>query len=187
VALVILPLPTSFIRLPSFSSHPLNRAPTTSHTRTLLLILLLTPSLPLDLQTHTHTRLLVCLFFFQRTKLFEHFVSIGFSIETVTTQWFLSLFLNLTPTETCLRILDSFFADGTTAFFAASIGIVVSCEEDLLQVSDFDEAFVCLQQAAARAYDPDAILKVGFAELGSFSFEKLLRLRTEAYQGMLSW
>eukprot|EP01102_Stenamoeba_stenopodia_P001974 TRINITY_DN11782_c0_g1_i1.p1 TRINITY_DN11782_c0_g1~~TRINITY_DN11782_c0_g1_i1.p1 ORF type:complete len:712 (-),score=151.23 TRINITY_DN11782_c0_g1_i1:216-2351(-) len=115
-------------------------------------------------------------------KLFDHMVEIDFSISTICSQWFLSMFINFVPIETVFRIFDAFFSEGVIAFFAATLSILKECEEELLAVQDFDECFSILQHTALNYYDYDSILKVGFGVLGSLSLEKLEELREDAYE-----
>ena len=61
----------------------------------------------------------------QFPKLTAHLDSLGVNVASVSTQWFLCMFVNSLPLETCLRVWDIFFFDEcSSVLFRVALALV---------------------------------------------------------------
>lgn len=71
----------------------------------------------------------------------------------VTSHWFLTLFINILPIESVLRVWDCLFYDGQKALFRVALGIFKLNEAALLGVHDPLEVFQVIQNMPKRMID----------------------------------
>ncbi|KAI8967604.1 rab-GTPase-TBC domain-containing protein, partial [Mycotypha africana] len=63
----------------------------------------------------------------------------------VTSHWFLTLFINILPVESVLRVWDCLFYDGQKVLFRVALGIFKLNENEILSVQDPLEVFQVVQ------------------------------------------
>ena len=84
----------------------------------------------------------------------SHLRSLSLSVPFVTTQWFLCLFLNALPSETCFRVWDLIFCLHPCTIFQVSIALFGSMEEQsLLETTDVGPAVFVIRSAARSCFD----------------------------------
>ncbi|OBZ82415.1 GTPase-activating protein gyp3 [Choanephora cucurbitarum] len=76
----------------------------------------------------------------------------------VTSHWFLTLFINILPVETVLRVWDCLFYDGQKVLFRVALGIFKLNENEILQVQDPLEVFQVIQNMPKRMVDCNKLI-----------------------------
>ncbi|CEJ04426.1 hypothetical protein RMCBS344292_18388 [Rhizopus microsporus] len=71
----------------------------------------------------------------------------------VTSHWFLTLFINILPIESVLRVWDCLFYDGQKVLFRVALGIFKLNENAILAVNDPLEVFQVIQNMPKRMID----------------------------------
>ncbi|CEP18710.1 hypothetical protein [Parasitella parasitica] len=71
----------------------------------------------------------------------------------VTSHWFLTLFINILPIESVLRVWDCLFYDGQKVLFRIALGIFKLNESEILAVNDPLEVFQVIQNMPKRMVD----------------------------------
>ncbi|KAI9012135.1 rab-GTPase-TBC domain-containing protein [Phycomyces nitens] len=71
----------------------------------------------------------------------------------VTSHWFLTMFINILPIESVLRVWDCFFYEGQRALFRVALGIFKVNEQAILNVHDSLEVFQVVQNIPKRMVD----------------------------------
>ncbi|KAG1585007.1 hypothetical protein G6F48_007537 [Rhizopus delemar] len=71
----------------------------------------------------------------------------------VTSHWFLTLFINILPIESVLRVWDCLFYDGQKVLFRVALGIFKLNESAILAVNDPLEVFQVIQNMPKRMID----------------------------------
>ncbi|KAI8368632.1 rab-GTPase-TBC domain-containing protein [Choanephora cucurbitarum] len=85
------------------------------------------------------------------------------AITLITTHWFLTMYINIMPVETVLRIWDCFFiGDGFKVIYQVALTILKLNEERILKAEDSIGAFQVLQNMPRRMIDCDKFIKVRF-------------------------
>ncbi|KAI8369369.1 rab-GTPase-TBC domain-containing protein [Radiomyces spectabilis] len=81
-------------------------------------------------------------------------------ITLVTSHWFLTLFINILPVETVLRIWDCFFMEGYHIMFQVALTIIQLNEEELRHLDDPIDVFHILQSTPKRLIDCHYFMEV---------------------------
>ncbi|KAL9556085.1 hypothetical protein MBANPS3_002045 [Mucor bainieri] len=85
-------------------------------------------------------------------------------ITLMTSHWFLTLFINILPVETVLRIWDCFFVgDGCKVLYKAALTILKLNEQRIRDAEDSVDTFQLLQNMPKRLIDCDQFLKCVFS------------------------
>ncbi|KAL9552461.1 hypothetical protein MBANPS3_003760 [Mucor bainieri] len=71
----------------------------------------------------------------------------------VTSHWFLTLFINILPIESVLRVWDCLFYDGQKVLFRVALGIFKLNENEIMAVHDPLEVFQVIQNMPKRMVD----------------------------------
>ncbi|CAG8545398.1 14057_t:CDS:2 [Dentiscutata erythropus] len=72
------------------------------------------------------------------------------TITLVTSHWFLTLYINILPIETLLRVWDCFFYEGNKILFRVALAILRLNEEKIMAVDDPMEIFQVVQGCFRR-------------------------------------
>lgn len=102
-------------------------------------------------------------------------------ISLCTAPWFMSLMVNVLPTETMMRIWDCFFVEGPKTLFRISLAILKIIEPELQAANDEMEVFQLIQSAPRKLHDPEVLIKTCFRRnngFGHISNEDIKMLRT---------
>ncbi|KAG9287742.1 hypothetical protein G9A89_004145 [Geosiphon pyriformis] len=85
------------------------------------------------------------------------------TITLVTSHWFLTLYINILPTETMLRVWDCFFYEGHKVLFRVALAIFKINEDKILAVTDDPmEVFQIVQNMPKRLIDCHKLMEVCF-------------------------
>jgi hypothetical protein len=84
------------------------------------------------------------------------------SLSLVTTEWYMTLFVNVLPTETLLRVWDCLFHEGSIILIKVTSALLEMHEGELLGLRDADAAWRCLKNAPRQLYDAHGFLKAVF-------------------------
>ncbi|RHZ87107.1 hypothetical protein Glove_40g21 [Diversispora epigaea] len=84
------------------------------------------------------------------------------TITLVTSHWFLTLFINILPIETLLRVWDCFFYEGNKVLFRAALAIFKINEEKIMAVDDPMEIFQVVQNMPKRLVDCHKLIDMCF-------------------------
>lgn len=84
-------------------------------------------------------------------------------ITLVTNHWFLTLFINILPVETVLRIWDCFFIEGYHIMFKVALTIIKLNQSRILNLQDPIEIFQILQNMPRRLIDCHTFMETVFS------------------------
>jgi len=93
--------------------------------------------------------------------LYEHFVKQGVSVELISINWFITLFIDQLPLETALRIWDSVIYEGEKILFRVMLALFKKHRTELLAAKGAMLFLVC-KHMAEKELDPTALLTLGF-------------------------
>ncbi|KAI9316985.1 rab-GTPase-TBC domain-containing protein [Dichotomocladium elegans] len=92
------------------------------------------------------------------------------TITLVTNHWFLTLFINILPIETVLRVWDCFFYEGTSVLFRVALTLFKMSEPLVMNISDSLEIFQVIQNMPKRIIDCQMLIEYTFQKYGSLSY-----------------
>ncbi|GAX76892.1 hypothetical protein CEUSTIGMA_g4338.t1 [Chlamydomonas eustigma] len=131
------------------------------------------------------------------TKVFRHLVqaefplvmrhldSLGVDISCVFVQWFLCVFVNFLPHETCLRVWDLFLYQRSSAvLFQVSLALVEIYSPALLATCDEVDAFQVLQSMAPLTYDGSRLISTACQSFKDINDKMLTALRDQYRQSL---
>ena len=129
-----------------------------------------------------------------------HLPAVGLHLETlapdnivcgiISSQWLLTLFVNVLPTDVTMRIWDRVFATGSRApLFAACIALLTPRSNDVLGCNEMGECIELLQGLGDDLgdADADAFLAVVDAHLANELSPTLVLLETARERGRHRW
>ncbi|KAG0170024.1 hypothetical protein DFQ28_004967 [Apophysomyces sp. BC1034] len=85
----------------------------------------------------------------------------------VTSHWFLTLFINILPIESVLRVWDCLFYEGQRTLFRVAIAIFKMNEHEILAVEDSLEVFQVVQNTPKKMVDCHRLMDTTYHKLGS--------------------
>ncbi|KAG2228534.1 hypothetical protein INT48_008464, partial [Thamnidium elegans] len=85
----------------------------------------------------------------------------------VTSHWFLTLYINILPTESVLRVWDCLFYDGQKVLFRIALGIFKLNESEILAVNDPLEVFQVIQNMPKRMVDCHKLIDGTYLQFAS--------------------
>ncbi|KAI9498622.1 rab-GTPase-TBC domain-containing protein [Zychaea mexicana] len=88
------------------------------------------------------------------------------SITLVTSHWFLTLFINILPVETVLRVWDSLYIEGSKVLFRVALTIIKMNEKRIWALDDPIEIFPVLQNMPRRLVDCHRFMELVFSRSG---------------------
>ncbi|KAF2263770.1 RabGAP/TBC [Lojkania enalia] len=88
------------------------------------------------------------------------------SVNIACTSWFMSLFINVLPIETVLRIWDSFFYEGPRTLFKYALAIFKLAEPELrrLDPSNMAEIYMTIQDVPRKCLSPHILYDLVFTK-----------------------
>eukprot|EP00002_Diphylleia_rotans_P034052 TRINITY_DN7289_c0_g1_i1.p1 TRINITY_DN7289_c0_g1~~TRINITY_DN7289_c0_g1_i1.p1 ORF type:complete len:727 (-),score=149.44 TRINITY_DN7289_c0_g1_i1:708-2888(-) len=113
-------------------------------------------------------------------KIHGHLQELDVSIQPLTMQWIMCLFLNTLPFETCMRIWDILFYDGSKILFRISLGILKTLEKKILACNNAMEVMNVLKEEPRKLFDVEELFKTCWSKIwcGSMSSNMINALRT---------
>ncbi|KAF9086207.1 hypothetical protein BGX23_009056 [Mortierella sp. AD031] len=90
------------------------------------------------------------------------------TVTLVTSHWFLTLFINILPVESILRVWDCFFYEGRKVLFRVALTILRMHESEISKIDDPLEVFQVVQNIPKRLVDCHKLMEVCFKRMGSF-------------------
>ncbi|GAA5829338.1 hypothetical protein JCM11251_005012 [Rhodosporidiobolus azoricus] len=96
-----------------------------------------------------------------------HLEEHGVELSAITFGWFLSLFTDVLPIQTLLRVWDLFFVHGTILLFRIALAILKLHEADLLACDSAASLYGLLGTLPTHLYHADKLLKVACEDLAS--------------------
>ena len=112
----------------------------------------------------------------QCPQLGRTFDACGLSLAAATTRWFLCLFVTVLPSETTLRVWDTFFLHGTLILFRAGVAVLQHLEPLFASTRDTNVLIRTLQQGPRTLYDHGALFRAMRA-LAGVSYRTVDRLQ----------
>lgn len=98
----------------------------------------------------------------------DNFISNLPPISLCTAPWFMSLMVNIMPTESMLRVWDCFFLEGPKTLYRVALTIFKLIEPQMTRATDEVELFQIIQSAPPRLYDPEVLMKACFKRTNGF-------------------
>ncbi|KAJ3116265.1 tRNA-dihydrouridine(20a/20b) synthase [NAD(P)+]-like protein [Phlyctochytrium bullatum] len=83
-------------------------------------------------------------------------------LSMVTTSWFMTLFVNVLPVETVLRVWDSFFFQGEKVLMRVTLTLIKIHEDQVLACSDPTEAWKVVKSIPPRMIDCHRLMEICF-------------------------
>ncbi|KAI1302794.1 hypothetical protein EDD11_005552 [Mortierella claussenii] len=90
------------------------------------------------------------------------------TVTLVTSHWFLTLFINILPVESILRVWDCFFYEGRKILFRVALTIMRLHEAEISKIDDPLEVFQVVQNIPKRLIDCHRLMEACFKRMGSF-------------------
>ncbi|KAF9426075.1 hypothetical protein BGZ94_006966 [Podila epigama] len=90
------------------------------------------------------------------------------TVTLVTSHWFLTLFINILPVESILRVWDCFFYEGRKILFRMALTILRLHEAEISKIDDPLEVFQVVQNIPKRLIDCHKLMEACFKRMGSF-------------------
>jgi len=87
-----------------------------------------------------------------------HFEALGVPLETISTQWFLCLFVNVLPAPTLLRLWDTMFWEGPSVLLRAGAALLDCYKEPILAAADFHSISVLLPRIGHDLWHADQLI-----------------------------
>lgn len=98
----------------------------------------------------------------------DNFISNLPPISLCTAPWFMSIMVNIMPTESMLRVWDCFFLEGPKTLYRIALTIFKLIEPQMTRATDEIELFQIIQSAPPRLYDPEVLMKACFKRANGF-------------------
>ncbi|KAG0306903.1 hypothetical protein BGZ98_001497 [Dissophora globulifera] len=90
------------------------------------------------------------------------------TVTLVTSHWFLTLFINILPVESILRVWDCFFYEGRKILFRMALTILRMHESEIVKIDDPLEVFQVVQNIPKRMIDCHKLMEACFKRMGSY-------------------
>jgi len=87
-------------------------------------------------------------------ELHHHFVNCNMSVTILTAPWFLCLFTNDLPNETCYWVWDNLLLDGVSVLFEVGLAILKMIQYELLEIFEQADLIQTVRKFSATIYDP---------------------------------
>jgi len=84
------------------------------------------------------------------------------TVSLATTAWFMSCFVSTLPVETCCRVWDSLFYEGSKTLFRVALGIFRLGEPEIRRMSDPMEVFQLVQTLPRKLIDANLVMEASF-------------------------
>ncbi|KAH3758621.1 TBC1 domain family member 2B [Pelomyxa schiedti] len=76
----------------------------------------------------------------------QHLENMSLSLPLLCTKWFLCVFISLLPTETCLRVWDSFLLYGSMITFRISLSLFSQCSREIMSSTSPTDVIMLFQE-----------------------------------------
>ncbi|KAJ3107834.1 hypothetical protein HDU97_003182 [Phlyctochytrium planicorne] len=83
-------------------------------------------------------------------------------LSMVTTSWFMTLFVNVLPVETVLRVWDNFFFQGEKVLMRVTLTLIKIHEDQVLACNDPTEAWKVVKSIPPRMIDCHRLMEICF-------------------------
>jgi hypothetical protein len=107
-----------------------------------------------------------------------HLRTLSLSVPFITTQWFLCLFLNALPSETCFRVWDLIFCLHRCTLFQVSVALFGAMEDhSLLDTSDIGPAVFVVRSATRSCFDASALFAIAQSRFPEVTVRRVEAMR----------
>ncbi|XP_067677060.1 TBC1 domain family member 2B-like [Haliotis asinina] len=110
-------------------------------------------------------------------KLYSHFETHDVDLSLFTFNWFLTVFVDSVPTETFLRVWDSFLYEGSKVLFRFAIAFLKYAEEGVLTQNTSFLVNRYMRTVGERMTDARGICKIAFHDLNPFPMRSIASKR----------
>ncbi|KAL4339145.1 hypothetical protein GQ457_08G011090 [Hibiscus cannabinus] len=111
-------------------------------------------------------------------KLVSHLDYLGVQVAWVTGPWFLSIFMNMLPWESVLRIWDVFLFEGNRdMIFRTALALIEFYGPELLTAKDAGDAVTLLQSLASSTFDSSQLVLTACMGYQNVNEQTLCELR----------
>ncbi|KAJ3434778.1 rab-gtpase-tbc domain-containing protein-related [Anaeramoeba flamelloides] len=128
------------------------------------------------IDAHIDQKTLLSLMLKRINKIGKHIVKHEVSLQLITQQWFLCLYISCLPTEITLRILDVFFFEGNKILFRVALALFKLSQKEILEQNDPGLLFMKIKELPNNVVSADNLLKCAFA-LKAFSRKEINKQR----------
>ncbi|KAJ6241858.1 rab-gtpase-tbc domain-containing protein-related [Anaeramoeba flamelloides] len=128
------------------------------------------------IDAHIDQKTLLSLMLKRINKIGKHIVKHEVSLQLITQQWFLCLYISCLPTEITLRILDVFFFEGNKILFRVALALFKLSQKEILEQNEPGLLFMKIKELPNNVVSADNLLKCAFA-LKAFSRKEINKQR----------
>ncbi|GAA5976500.1 hypothetical protein JCM11641_001322 [Rhodosporidiobolus odoratus] len=114
-------------------------------------------------------------------KVSEHLEEHGVELSAISFGWFLSLFTDVLPIQTLLRVWDLFFIHGTVLLFRIALAILKLHATELLKCESASGLYGLLGSIPSGLYHADRLLKIACEDLATRVKDKEVSLLRSKY------
>jgi hypothetical protein len=107
----------------------------------------------------------------------QHLAKCDIDFSLVTFNWFHTLFVDTMPSDTMIRIWDTFLYEGSKVLFRYAVAIFLYNQEGLLSESNSIAIFNRLRSMCKEATDVRRLTEIAFYEITRFSIDAIRRKR----------
>jgi hypothetical protein len=116
-------------------------------------------------------------------KLIKHLLASGIdSLQTLTSQWTSSIFIELLPFDTALRVLDAYFHEGQKILLRVALALFHINIPTLLLIRDPFELRRAIKDMPQKMLDQHLLMATAFDSIGSMPTDKIDKLRVKAME-----
>ena len=115
------------------------------------------------LGVHTDTKVLKVLLAQHNPPVANHLNQLRVDVTICSLEWFLCLYVNTLPIETCLRVWDCLFTEGDVILFRVALALFKLYEKDILAITEMGPMFMYLQKMGQGLLDAETLVETVFS------------------------
>lgn len=115
----------------------------------------------------------------KQRRLHEHLQSRNIDLISIFGSWLSSLFIELLPFDTLMRVFDAYFVEGEKILLRVSLALLKLNKERLLAINDPFELAETLKALPRRHLDQAELMSVAFEGIGSMSCDDIHKIRVK--------
>eukprot|EP00477_Mikrocytos_mackini_P002354 GAHX01002612.1.p1 GENE.GAHX01002612.1~~GAHX01002612.1.p1 ORF type:complete len:400 (+),score=64.45 GAHX01002612.1:48-1247(+) len=106
-------------------------------------------------------------------------MSLEDKFPSLTTHWFLSLFILVLPVDSILRIWDMFLVEGEKILFRVAIALFIMNKEEIKGAENEADLINCIMNIGMKVNSTKELIDVMFKKIKNFSKSSLFKWRSE--------
>uniref|UniRef100_A0A1X7V9X9 Rab-GAP TBC domain-containing protein n=1 Tax=Amphimedon queenslandica TaxID=400682 RepID=A0A1X7V9X9_AMPQE len=111
----------------------------------------------------------------------EHLISNDVGVTFVTFNWFLTLFIDVLPTESMLRDIDVFLFEGRKVLFRISLSILKLYKRTILSMFDPITILQFIMKVAKHIFNVEELFKIAFNDFEPFPRRNTINSKCQSF------